>query len=101
MIDDSLTTRMLEQSILESAGYEVDVASSGEDALERARLRRYAPCPVRCGDARHGRLHVHRARPRDDPALRDIPAMLGELRALAGGSPPRALTSARGLYRQG
>src|ERR1019366_8413948 len=30
VIDDSLTTRMLEQSILESAGYEVDVATSGE-----------------------------------------------------------------------
>src|SRR5690606_5333813 len=28
VIDDSLTTRMLEQSILESAGYEVDLAVS-------------------------------------------------------------------------
>ena len=34
VVDDSLTTRMLEQSILESAGYEVDVAMSGEEALE-------------------------------------------------------------------
>jgi len=42
VIDDSLTTRMLERSILESAGYEVDVASSGEEALEIARHRRYA-----------------------------------------------------------
>jgi two-component system, chemotaxis family, sensor kinase CheA len=41
VIDDSLTTRMLEQSILESAGYEVDVAVSAEQALEKARLRRY------------------------------------------------------------
>ncbi len=31
VIDDSLTTRMLEQSILESAGYEVDVAMSAEE----------------------------------------------------------------------
>jgi two-component system chemotaxis sensor kinase CheA len=41
VVDDSLTTRMLEQSILESAGYEVDLAVSGEEALERARARRY------------------------------------------------------------
>jgi two-component system chemotaxis sensor kinase CheA len=41
VIDDSLTTRMLEQSILESAGYEVDLAVSGEEALEMARGRRY------------------------------------------------------------
>ena len=41
VIDDSLTTRVLEQSILESAGYEVDLASSAEEALERVQLRRY------------------------------------------------------------
>ncbi|HEX2869969.1 MAG TPA: response regulator [Polyangiaceae bacterium] len=41
VIDDSLTTRMLEQSILESAGYEVDLATSGEQGLEKARARRY------------------------------------------------------------
>src|SRR5947207_7656637 len=42
VIDDSLTTRMLEQSILESAGYEVDLAVSGEEGLARARARRYS-----------------------------------------------------------
>ena len=41
VIDDSLTTRMLEQSILESAGYEVDVATSGEEAIEKARGKQY------------------------------------------------------------
>lgn len=41
IIDDSLTTRMLEQSILESAGYEVEVATSGEEALEKARAKQY------------------------------------------------------------
>ena len=41
MVDDSLTTRMLEQSILESAGYEVDLALSGEEALTRVRAKRY------------------------------------------------------------
>jgi len=42
VIDDSLTTRMLEQSILESAGYQVDLASSGEEGLKKASSRRYA-----------------------------------------------------------
>jgi two-component system chemotaxis sensor kinase CheA len=41
VIDDSLTTRMLEQSILEGAGYEVDLAVSAEEALDMARARRY------------------------------------------------------------
>jgi two-component system chemotaxis sensor kinase CheA len=41
VVDDSLTTRMLEQSILESAGYAVEVASSAEEALIKARATRY------------------------------------------------------------
>jgi two-component system chemotaxis sensor kinase CheA len=41
VVDDSLTTRMLEQSILEAAGYEVDLAVSAEEALAKARARRY------------------------------------------------------------
>lgn len=41
VVDDSLTTRMLEQSILESAGYEVALATSGEEALDLARARRF------------------------------------------------------------
>jgi two-component system, chemotaxis family, sensor kinase CheA len=42
VIDDSLTSRMLQQTILESAGYEVEVASSGEQALEMAARKLYA-----------------------------------------------------------
>jgi two-component system chemotaxis sensor kinase CheA len=41
VVDDSLTTRMLEQSILESAGFEVELASSGEEGLERVQARRF------------------------------------------------------------
>jgi len=41
VVDDSLTTRMLERSILESAGYEVEVAASAEEALEKLPQRRY------------------------------------------------------------
>jgi len=42
IIDDSLTTRMLEQSILESAGYEVDLATSGEEGLGKVREKAYS-----------------------------------------------------------
>ena len=41
VIDDSLTTRTLEQSILEAAGYEVELAESAEEALHKARERAY------------------------------------------------------------
>ncbi|MHC4697516.1 MAG: hybrid sensor histidine kinase/response regulator [Planctomycetota bacterium] len=35
IVDDSITTRMMEQSILESAGYAVDAAVDAEDALAK------------------------------------------------------------------
>lgn len=41
VIDDSLTTQTLERSILESAGYRVEVATSGEEGLEKARAAPY------------------------------------------------------------
>lgn len=75
IVDDSLTTRMLEQSILESAGYAVELASSGEEALEKARLRRFrlflvdVEMPGMDGFA----LLEHF---RSDPNLRDVPAVL-------------------------
>ena len=80
VIDDSLTTRMLEQSILESAGYEVDLATSGEEALERARKRRYALFLVDVEmPSMDGFTFIERARA--DPILRDIPAVLVTSRA--------------------
>lgn len=75
VIDDSLTTRMLEQSILESAGYEVDVATSAEEGLERARARDYALFLVDVempGMDGFGFIETIRR----DPALRDRPAIL-------------------------
>lgn len=36
IIDDSLTTRMLEQTILESAGYTVETATSAEEGFDKA-----------------------------------------------------------------
>jgi two-component system, chemotaxis family, sensor kinase CheA len=75
IIDDSLTTRMLEQSILESAGYSVDVAMSGEEALRKARATRYLLFLV---DVEMPGIDGFEfiARVRGDPELRGIPAIL-------------------------
>jgi two-component system, chemotaxis family, sensor kinase CheA len=80
VIDDSLTTRMLEQSILESAGYEVDLATSGEDGLERALKRRYALFLVDVEmPGMDGFTFIERTR--KEASLRDIPAILVTSRA--------------------
>jgi two-component system chemotaxis sensor kinase CheA len=75
IVDDSLTTRMLEQSILESAGYEVDLAVSGEDALEKAGRRSYGLFLVDIEmPGMDGFEFVERIR--SDPELRDTAAIL-------------------------
>jgi two-component system chemotaxis sensor kinase CheA len=75
VIDDSLTTRMLERSILESAGYSVDVALSAEEALEKAARRRYAVFVVDVEmPGMNGFEFV--ARTREDPRLKDIPSIM-------------------------
>lgn len=75
VVDDSLTTRMLEQSILESAGYAVDLAVSGEEALEKARRQRYQLFIVDIEmPGMDGFTFAERAR--SDPLLRDIPTIL-------------------------
>jgi len=75
VIDDSLTTRMLEQSILESAGYEVTLATSGEDGLEKARARPYALFLVDVEmPGIDGFTFVDTAR--RDPELAAVPAVL-------------------------
>lgn len=80
VIDDSLTTRMLEQSILESAGYTVELATSGEEALQKARARRFGlflvdvEMPGMDGFAVLEEMKL-------DPALRGIPAVLVTSRA--------------------
>ena len=75
VIDDSLTTRMLEQSILESAGYEVDLATSGEEGLSKARRRPYRLFLV---DVEMPGIDGFEflERRRADPALRDVPSIL-------------------------
>jgi two-component system chemotaxis sensor kinase CheA len=75
VIDDSLTTRMLEQSILESAGYEVDLATSGEEGLERARRVDYALILVDVEmPGIDGFTFIEQIR--RDPKLHDTPAIL-------------------------
>ncbi len=75
VIDDSLTTRMLEQSILEAAGYRVHMAASAEDGLEAAQRERYALILVDVEmPGMDGFDFVTRLRA--DAALRDIPAVL-------------------------
>jgi two-component system chemotaxis sensor kinase CheA len=75
VIDDSLTTRALEQSILESAGYEVDLATSAEEGLLKARKRRYGLFLVDVempGMDGYGFIRAIRA----DPGLCATPAIL-------------------------
>jgi two-component system, chemotaxis family, sensor kinase CheA len=75
VIDDSLTTRTLEQSILESAGYIVHAVASAEEALDQARRHRYGLFLVDVEmPGMDGFTFVERARA--DPALHDVPAIL-------------------------
>jgi two-component system, chemotaxis family, sensor kinase CheA len=80
VIDDSLTTRMLEQSILESAGYRVDLAISAEEGLEKARSGKYGLFIVDVEmPGMDGFEFVSRTRA--DPTLHDVPAILVTSRA--------------------
>jgi two-component system, chemotaxis family, sensor kinase CheA len=82
VIDDSLTTRMLEQSILESAGYEVELAVSGEEGMDKARLRKFALFLVDVEmPGMDGFTFIERTRA--DPELRQVPAILVTSRASA------------------
>ncbi|MEI7976579.1 MAG: response regulator [Betaproteobacteria bacterium] len=75
VIDDSLTTRMLEQSILEAAGYQVELAVSAEEGLIKAHDHPYSLFIVDVempGMDGFGFVALTRA----DPVLRNIPAIL-------------------------
>lgn len=75
VVDDSLTTRMLERSILESAGYAVELATSGEEGLEKARAGQYALFLVDVEmPGMDGFTFVERIRA--DPHLHKVPAIL-------------------------
>jgi len=75
VIDDSLTTRMLEQTVLESAGYNVDLATSGEEALETAHKNDYTLFIVDVEmPGINGFEFIQLAKA--DPKLKHIPAIL-------------------------
>ncbi len=80
VVDDSLTTRMLEQSILETAGYAVQTAQSGEEALKKARKSRFGLLLVDVEmPGMDGFTFIERVRA--DARLCDIPAILVTSRA--------------------
>jgi two-component system chemotaxis sensor kinase CheA len=80
IVDDSLTTRMLEQSILESAGYDVELATSGEEGLSMAAARRYSLFLVDVEmPGMDGFTFVERTR--KDPRFSATPAILVTSRA--------------------
>jgi two-component system chemotaxis sensor kinase CheA len=82
VVDDSLTTRMLERSILESAGYEVDLAASAEEGLQKAAARAYGLFLTDIDmPGKDGFAFV--AETRADPATSDVPAILVSSRASA------------------
>jgi two-component system chemotaxis sensor kinase CheA len=82
VVDDSLTTRMLEQSILESAGYDVHAVTSAEEALEAARRTAYALFLVDVEmPGMDGFTFIERIRA--DSSLRDVPAILVTSRSSA------------------
>lgn len=82
VIDDSLTTRMMEQGILESAGYQVEVASSAEEGLLMAASRPFSLALVDVEmPGMDGFAFVEQTRARAD--LRHLPCILVTSRASA------------------
>lgn len=82
IVDDSLTTRMLEQSVLEAAGYRVELAASAEEGLLMAARSPYALALVDVempGMDGFGFVEQTRAR----PELRHLPCILVTSRASA------------------
>jgi two-component system, chemotaxis family, sensor kinase CheA len=75
VVDDSITTRTLERSILESAGYDVRVAEDGMEALARLRAE---PVDLVVSDVDMPRLDGFdlTAEIRRDAALRHLPVVL-------------------------
>nr|MCH9732074.1 response regulator [Actinomycetes bacterium] len=75
VVDDSLTTRMVQQSVLETAGYEVALATSAEEALEMMEANDYGLflVDVEMPGMNGFELVEHL---RSDPKRRDVPCVL-------------------------
>lgn len=76
VVDDSITTRTLEKNILEAAGYRVDLATDGEEAL--ARLAANGLPNLIISDINMPRLDGFglTSRIKQDERFRDIPVIL-------------------------
>ncbi|HZI07740.1 MAG TPA: response regulator, partial [Archangium sp.] len=75
VVDDSVTTRMLEKSILEAAGYQVELAASGEEGLEKIQRGGHALLIVDVEMPGMTGLDVTR-RIRSIPALQGLPILM-------------------------
>ncbi len=79
VVDDSITTRTLEKNILEAAGYEVKLATDGQEALEMLRhLVEHRQCDLLLSDIDMPRLNGFEltSQVRADNLLKHIPIVL-------------------------
>lgn len=96
VVDDSLTTRMLEQSILESAGFDVGTAASAEEALQQMRDKAYSLLLVDVEmPGMNGFELVERVRA--DPVRHSLPAILVTSRSSAEDRHRGAAAGAQGF----
>ena len=100
VIDDSLTSRTLLKNMLEAGGYKIDLAVSGEDAMAKARARRYSlfVCDVEM-PGMNGFEFV--ALTREYDYLLGIPSILVTTRSQRRRSQARRRGGRAGLHRQG
>lgn len=75
VVDDSITTRTLERNVLLAAGFSVDMAIDGRDALRQIRQRRPDVVVTDIDMPRMDGLELLRA-VRDDPSLAGLPMIL-------------------------
>ncbi|GAB4243248.1 MAG: hybrid sensor histidine kinase/response regulator [Candidatus Methylacidiphilales bacterium] len=75
VVDDSVTVREVERKLLESAGYEVDVATDGMEGWNAVRLASYDLVISDVDMPRMNGIEFVR-RIRQDPRLKDLPVMI-------------------------
>ena len=97
--DDSLTTRTMERYILEAAGYEVELAGDGAEALAVLQER---GCDVLVSDVEMPGMDGIEltARVRAEPRLRESAGDSGHVARLRGGPRARTASGRRRLHGQ-
>jgi two-component system chemotaxis sensor kinase CheA len=79
VVDDSITTRTLEKNILESAGYQVRLATDGVEALQMlGQMAEDGGCELMLSDVDMPRLNGFdlTAQVRADPRFQHLPVVL-------------------------